>query len=61
MTSSCQKYCLEAIQLADKLIKLSYDGNAGCDDDRCLGGGLRAVAEGDISKQLRATRSPGRN
>ena len=36
MTSSCRKYCLEAIQLSDKLIKLSYDGNAGCDDDRCL-------------------------
>ena len=36
MTSVCNKYCLEAIQLADKLIQLSYDGNNDCDNDRCL-------------------------
>jgi|GEM_PF-2206712 len=36
MTSVCKKYCLEAIQLSDKLIQLSYDGNSDCDNDRCL-------------------------
>ena len=36
MTSACRKYCLEAIQLSEKLIQLAHDGNAGCDDDRCL-------------------------
>ena len=36
MTSSCRKYCLEAIQLSEKLIQLAQDGNAGCDHDACL-------------------------
>jgi hypothetical protein len=36
MTSSCRKYCLEVIQLSDKLIQLSNDGNAECNDYRCL-------------------------
>ena len=36
MTSACRKYCLEAIQLSETLIQLASDGNAGCDDDRCL-------------------------
>ena len=36
MTSACRQYCLEAIELSEKLLQLSHDGNAGCDDDRCL-------------------------
>ena len=36
MTSACRKYCLEAIQLSETLLQLADDGNAGCDDDRCL-------------------------
>ena len=36
MTSACREYCLEAIQLSETLIQLAHDGNAGCDDDRCL-------------------------
>jgi len=36
MKSACRKYCLEAIQLSERLIRLAHDGNAGCDDDRCL-------------------------
>jgi ribosomal protein L11 methylase PrmA len=36
MTSACRKYCLEAIQLSETLIQLAHDGNASCDDDRCL-------------------------
>jgi len=36
MASACRRYCLEAIQLSEKLIQLAYDANAGCDEDRCL-------------------------
>jgi hypothetical protein len=36
MTSACQKYCLEAIQISETLLQLAHDGNADCDDDRCL-------------------------
>jgi hypothetical protein len=36
MTSACRKFCLEAIQLSERLIQLAQDGNAGCNDDRCL-------------------------
>jgi hypothetical protein len=36
LTSACRQYCREAIQLSEKLLQLSYDGNADCDDDRCL-------------------------
>jgi len=36
MTSACRQYCLEAIQHSEKLIQLAHDGNAACDDDRCL-------------------------
>ena len=36
MTSACRKYCLEAIQLSEKLIKLSQDAHSDCDDNRCL-------------------------
>ena len=36
MTSACRKYCLEAIQLSETLLQLADDGNADCDDDRCL-------------------------
>ena len=36
MTSPCRKYCLEAIQLSERLLQLAHDGNADCDDDRCL-------------------------
>jgi len=36
MRSACRKYCLEAIQLAEKLLKLSQDAQSDCDDDRCL-------------------------
>ena len=36
MTAVCRKYCLEAIQLSDKFIKLANDAQSGCDDDRCL-------------------------
>jgi len=36
MISACQKYCLEAIKLSEKLIQLSDDGNANCDHDACL-------------------------
>jgi invasion protein IalB len=32
----CRKYCLEAIGLSEKLIKLSQDAHSDCDDDRCL-------------------------
>ena len=36
MTSSCRKYCLEAIQLSEQLIKLANDAQSDCDDDRCM-------------------------
>ena len=36
MTSACREYCLEAIQLSETLIQLAHNGNAGCDEDRCL-------------------------
>jgi hypothetical protein len=36
MRSACRKYCLEAIELSEKLIKLSQDSHADCDDDHCL-------------------------
>ncbi len=36
MTFVCRKFCLEAIQLSEKLIQLAQDGHTGCDDDRCL-------------------------
>jgi hypothetical protein len=36
MTFACRKYCLEAIELSEKFLQLANDGNAGCDDDRCL-------------------------
>jgi len=36
MTSACRKYCLETIQLSETLLQLANDGNADCDDDRCL-------------------------
>ena len=36
MTSTCRKYCREAIQLSEKFIQLANDGHADCDDDRCL-------------------------
>jgi hypothetical protein len=36
MTSSCRKYCIETIQLSEKLLQLTHDGHADCDDDRCL-------------------------
>jgi hypothetical protein len=36
MTSACRKNLLEAIQLSEKLLRLAHNGNAGCDDDRCL-------------------------
>ena len=36
MTSACRKYFLEAIELSETLIQLAHNGNAGCDDDRCL-------------------------
>ena len=36
MTPACRKYCLEAIQLSEKLLKLSQDAQSDCDDDRCL-------------------------
>jgi hypothetical protein len=36
MTSACRKYCLEAIELSEKLIKLSQDAHADCDDDHSL-------------------------
>ena len=35
MTATCRKYCLEAIQLSDRFLKLTHDGHADCDDDRC--------------------------
>ena len=35
MTSSCRKYCLEAIQLSERFLQLTHDGHADCDDDRC--------------------------
>jgi len=34
--SACRKYCLETIQLAEKILELTHDGHAECDDDRCL-------------------------
>jgi len=36
MKSACRKHCLEAIELSGKLIKLSQDSPADCDDDQCL-------------------------
>jgi hypothetical protein len=36
MTTTCRKYCLEAIHLADMLIQLARNGNDGCDHDACL-------------------------
>jgi hypothetical protein len=36
MTFACRKYCLEAIQLSEKLLKLSQDAHSDCDDDHCL-------------------------
>ena len=36
MTSPCRKYCLEAIELSEKLIKLSQDTHYECDDNYCL-------------------------
>ena len=36
MRSTCRKYCLETIQLAEKILQLTHDGHAECDDDRCL-------------------------
>ena len=36
MTSACRNYLLEAIQLSEKLLRLAHNGNAVCDDDRCL-------------------------
>jgi hypothetical protein len=36
MISACRKYCLEAIQLSETLIRLAHDGNSACNDDRCL-------------------------
>ena len=36
MTPVCRKYLLDAIQLSEKLLQLAHDGNADCDDDRCL-------------------------
>ena len=36
MTSACREYCVEAIQLSEKLIQLAHKANAGCDEDRCL-------------------------
>ena len=36
MTFACRKYCLEAIQLSEKLLKLSQDAQSDCDDDHCL-------------------------
>ena len=36
MRSACRKYCLETIQLAEKILQLTHDGHAECDDDRCL-------------------------
>ena len=36
MTSACRQYCVEAIQLSEKLIQLAHDGNDGCDEGRCL-------------------------
>jgi hypothetical protein len=36
MASACRKYCLDAIQLSETLIRLADEGNAGCDHDACL-------------------------
>jgi hypothetical protein len=36
MPSACRKYCLEAIHLADMLIKLARKGNDSCEHDSCL-------------------------
>jgi hypothetical protein len=36
MTSACRKFCLETVQLSEKLLQLTHDGHADCEDDRCL-------------------------
>ena len=36
MTSECRKYCLETIELSEKLIKFSQNAHYDCDDDNCL-------------------------
>ena len=36
MKSACRKYCLEAVELSEKLIKLSQSGQIVCEDTKCL-------------------------
>ena len=36
MRSAGRKYCLEAIKLSEKLIKLSQDAQSDCDDNNSL-------------------------
>lgn len=36
LTTKCRKFCLEAIRLSEKLIRLARDANAGCDQDASL-------------------------
>jgi len=36
MTPACRQYCIDAIHLSEKLLKLAHDGHSDCDDDRCL-------------------------
>ena len=36
MSSECRKYCLEAIDLSERLVQLAYAANSGCDHNGCL-------------------------
>ena len=36
MRSACRKFCLEAIELSEKLIKLSQSAQIECDDTKSL-------------------------
>ena len=36
MSSECRKYCLEAIELSEKLTYFSQNTHYDCDDDNCL-------------------------
>ena len=36
MNLTCQQYCLEVIDLSEKLIKLAHKSHLECDEDRCM-------------------------
>jgi len=36
MKSICRDYCLEVLQLSDRLLKLAQGAHIDCDEDQCL-------------------------